>query len=910
MSKNYSILDYQLPINQNFKQLKDKGLSIIQNTVDNSWTNLNPSDPGVTILDQVCYALTELGYCNDFDIKDIFTDHNGKLIVENQFYLPEEILTTSPITINDYRKYIIDRVHEVDNVTINVLPSSKALATNIYQSYLYIERDQYVNKDAICDAAFFELNASRNLNEIFIKPIVYSEKIFELVGDIHINSISNLSETLLEISTAIRDFIFPKVKQSGYDELKKNAIFDGPILENGWIRSKDLGKKKSKIENYEVNQLIGAIKNIVETPNLKCVDEIYHAPLSACTLNEIFVLDLISSISPKIVEGKNVTSKLNIYCDGHIIKQPQINTAINHLKSVISSKEKIASVSTVNLSPKLPKGSYRHIDSYYSIQNTFPELFKVGKDQIDKNAEDYEIAHVRQLKGYLTLFDQVIANQFSQLANVSKLFSFKNALTAAPHSQKVFYEKRDSYQKEHIKYPSPYEVFSPTYFYQSLKKVPNIKSLLENNNAHEFQYKLDSKDQLEKKSWKAYKDDPYNTYMFGLQTIMTDGVTDFSRRNDILDHLLSRFGESPLLFDSFLKDSKFSGSTIKDKVIFKSLFLQNLGVLSYNRSKSYNYASSSKLCTKLFDDKEVFEEVLLLEENKNFDFDSNTIDYLERIKSQYFINYSTIELKLSLYLGFGIIYNDFIRKCNIDLSSDNQIITQVEQQVKVALWLIQQKKGALFIETNLLLQAAEYQVVIHDGGDDSCWSTTYFATNSTLSFSNAIDIGNWLNEYKEVTSQYDFIDYDSSNGLILKTNLETFDISYSDTFNWDGPWFDLPNAKGLKMVIIAKWDDNTRTYMSHPAFNDSVQAFIPSFIPTLNTPIFNKKRNQLFESELPMHVNVNTIPYDENQFLSLIPKYVKWHNAVRFNDSNFQKLSSEVAKESAELAQALLKLKS
>ena len=69
MTKENYIIDTQLPLELDFKALKAEGLAYIQRHSSSEWTNLNPSDPGVTILEQLCYAFTELGYCANFPIK-------------------------------------------------------------------------------------------------------------------------------------------------------------------------------------------------------------------------------------------------------------------------------------------------------------------------------------------------------------------------------------------------------------------------------------------------------------------------------------------------------------------------------------------------------------------------------------------------------------------------------------------------------------------------------------------------------------------------------------------------------------------------------------------------------------------------------------------------------------------------
>ncbi len=78
MADDNYIIDQPVPVNQDFKALKELGLEFIRDHSGNEWTNLNASDPGVTILEQLCYALTELGYCNDFSVGDILAEPSAR----------------------------------------------------------------------------------------------------------------------------------------------------------------------------------------------------------------------------------------------------------------------------------------------------------------------------------------------------------------------------------------------------------------------------------------------------------------------------------------------------------------------------------------------------------------------------------------------------------------------------------------------------------------------------------------------------------------------------------------------------------------------------------------------------------------------------------------------------------------
>ena len=51
--------------------LRQFGLDSIQIVSGGKWTDYNYHDPGITFLEQLCYAITDLGYRTNFPIQDI-----------------------------------------------------------------------------------------------------------------------------------------------------------------------------------------------------------------------------------------------------------------------------------------------------------------------------------------------------------------------------------------------------------------------------------------------------------------------------------------------------------------------------------------------------------------------------------------------------------------------------------------------------------------------------------------------------------------------------------------------------------------------------------------------------------------------------------------------------------------------
>ncbi len=817
MEKLNHIEDITLPIEVNFEALKAEALAHIQRNNDNTWTNLNPSDPGVTILDQLCYAFTELGYCNNFPVKDILTNKEGKLAIKNQFYLPEDILTTSPITLDDIRKYVVDKVKEVINVQITPVKNNSYVVNSLYEVAVLInptldkkkeieiteikngKEENYVktSQELILQNTFFILNSCRNLGELFLYPTSLVDKKYLVSGELEIENGFDLTSILVEINHAINTYVFPKLIQTGYKELIKegettDAIFNGPKLKNGWIAKANMQPKHNKIKAYEITEVIQSIKGVASITNVS-FDKAKNPYEVVSSEEEILVFDFITSATSIETDGVQVSRKgpslsngLQVFRKGRTLNNSIHTSIVKELSDLEQPTGQIGRVAAIKMFPDVPQGKYRDISSYYSIQNTFPEAYTVGSEGVNANATDFQIAQSRQLKGYLTLFDQVLTNQFMQLANLDGLFSFANSVTGDSSDTKQFYSLQTAYEKKHTKYPAPYQCFSPTYYYQSLyKEVPHIRPLLRNFEKHQFSYNIQSSQASINSSWTDYKGDPYNSYIWGLMSFMEDEEVNLERRNDILDHLLARHGESPMVIDTIIEGFVYSGNSQKDKVIIKSLYLQNLGLLSYYRTKAYNFIGASPLEINSISQAELPEEKyeklrkkLVQGNQKDFIFDTLKINKEQKIEVSDFTNYSALELKLNLLFALNAYYQDYL----------------IDYNNAYAYWLITQRKGFLCIETDLLKKSVGYEQPIID---------PFF--NNTLIFI--------FPKFFEGKEDFKISDFNNRLTYFLESELPV-QVSW-DKFYAEG--------KSLKEIIIAysTWYNNLRFNQEQGTLNSN-----------------------------------------------------------------------------------------
>jgi hypothetical protein len=88
-----------------FDFLRKKGIEYIESLGSQFWTDYNTHDPGITILEVLCYAITDLGMRINLPIEDLLSNNTAP--INEQFFTASEILPMQAVTTLDYRKILI-----------------------------------------------------------------------------------------------------------------------------------------------------------------------------------------------------------------------------------------------------------------------------------------------------------------------------------------------------------------------------------------------------------------------------------------------------------------------------------------------------------------------------------------------------------------------------------------------------------------------------------------------------------------------------------------------------------------------------------------------------------------------------------------------------------------------------------
>ncbi len=516
-----------------YEFLRAEGMKLIQQMAGDTWTDHNIHDPGITILEQVCYAITDLAYRMDYDIQDIIGSDTTSTY-EN-LYSPATILTTNPVTVLDIRKVAID-VDGVKNAWIEKVTQKRAgeileadsTPMGLYR--VFIEKDGLfdIPGSTIIKDVKEKLYGCRTICEDFEEIKLLDTQGVRLQGVIEIaDTVDDVNEMVANILYRVGAHFSPRIPfYTLQQQLEKgkstDEIFDGPRLLNGFIDDQDL------LQNYRKEELQTSvvIKEIMDQTGVLAIDKIALATGTNTVKNWLLPLD--TSKTPILdVEGTlaqlSFTSKgLAVGIDTERIKTLYNQKRVERVSRAVSGKE---------LDMIMPETQAQQLENYDSIQNQFPANYGIGELGLPDSATPARKAQVKQLNAYLLFFEQILANYFSQLAHFKKLMSFDGEDTS-------------------------------TYWNQSLLEcVPGASEVIGN-----------------KENYKAY-----------LSEMTADANSGLLRKNKFLNHLLARFAEKFTAYGMVLKDLNNDTAAMDKKLIKdKAQFLKEYPEVSACRSKAYD----------------------------------------------------------------------------------------------------------------------------------------------------------------------------------------------------------------------------------------------------------------------------------------------------------------------------------
>jgi hypothetical protein len=236
-----------------YEAMRQEGIDRTQQLSGDIWTDYNEHDPGITILENLCYALTELGYKTNLPVEDLLFGKGSEKFDprDNAMFPAPEVLPCTPQTLLDYRKLIIDQILGVKNAWVIPLDRSE-LGINmngLSQVYLQLDPSFRGEPAAVIAETRHLLAAHRNLGEDVDRiEILQSEKI-AFQAEINLSANVVAESVLAEAFFRIGEMLTPQVRFHTLEDMLESGetwdhIFNCPLPRHGFIKDADLQRSE------------------------------------------------------------------------------------------------------------------------------------------------------------------------------------------------------------------------------------------------------------------------------------------------------------------------------------------------------------------------------------------------------------------------------------------------------------------------------------------------------------------------------------------------------------------------------------------------------------------------------------------------------------------------------------------
>jgi hypothetical protein len=539
------------------QDLYRRGIDLVRFYAREVWTDHNIHDPGITTLELLCYALTDLAYRAGYGIEDLLAPADKAHPAKSTLYTARRILPNRPLTIADYRKLLIDlpgvknawlRPAELtycaDVVNAKLLhthpglPAIRPVQIHGLYEVLIDYMDAVVDADdraAVLTRVQQVLQVNRNLCEDFVRFDAVATEDFVLCAEVDLDADADVAGVAATILFEVQQLLAPAVGNYSLSEILQRQkpdgspytvadAFEGPVLECGFIDDGELARADLQAEIH----LSDVISVVMDIGGVRAVRDIVVNSLSAPGSAPVppdnrWAVPVQAGHKALLRRDR---SRLVFYKRGLPVVAAAEEVARRYAALAEAARAKMETPVEYDL--PIPGGRYRDPAHYYSFQNHFPMTYGLSEFGLPGAAHARRQALVYQLKAYLLFFDQIMANYCAQLAHVPDLFS------TDPHlSQSYFCQVVESFKEYGL-------IYGP------------------------------------------------GTDAAVLRQLSEDERLFLDRRNRFLDHLIARFGESFQEF-AFTLQSAFGGRPTA-AIISKCKFLDEYPQIGAGRSLAYNQA--------------------------------------------------------------------------------------------------------------------------------------------------------------------------------------------------------------------------------------------------------------------------------------------------------------------------------
>lgn len=450
------------PDGLDFDALRKSGLAMLQALAGENWTDYNLHDPGVTILEQLSYGLTDLAYRSEFPAEDYLAGPFGQIdYARHALHPADEILPSQVLTAEDYRKLLYDSIPEIEDVWVTREEQGEEQGKErgeggspipgLYHLRLKL-RDSVQDdlsgqqQDALEQRVIAQVSATyhahRNLGEDLGRVSIIATRPVYLQGDIQIHSLRDSAlifadiffRCALQLMSGLRIEHYREASEAGASLAE---VFEGPLTLHGRVIDVDgRAGPGAQISLAKLIALVQGVDGVTHVQRLSLCDQAGRpvslddgdATVLRLRFPEQAQSHLLRLHFASAAVGHDAAAMAGPTGQQRLLQQEKdqamlaearealrkVRFEFDTLRNTQQSREAIVPA---------PTGVLRALDDYYSIQHQFPAIYGINRFGVPASAPLQRKVSARQLKAYLFLAEQLMANYLADLQAIPALFS-------------------------------------------------------------------------------------------------------------------------------------------------------------------------------------------------------------------------------------------------------------------------------------------------------------------------------------------------------------------------------------------------------------------------------------------------------------------------------------------------------
>ncbi|MCP5109403.1 MAG: hypothetical protein GY953_01060 [bacterium] len=522
-----------------------------------------------------------------------------------------------------------------DSLTTNVTPDVDATLAGAAPAIFEEFRKRFAQAAKTVDGARDRLHAHRSLCEDYGAIHIAGTDEIGLCAEIEVNEGADIDRVSAEIRHRVQTFLAPRVlfrtlKERLESGLAFDDIFNGPALRHGFLDAGEVESADLRAELH-TSDLINIIMDIPEVTAVRDLQISRFHMGETLEAGERWCLILSGERTLRLSKAH---SRL-IFYKGLIPYQADEEEAETNLRK-LQLLDRAKRLEESDYDVPVPTGRARGVRRYHSVQNEFPMTYGIGRIGLSTTSSAQRKAQARQLKAYLLLFDQLLADYLAQLGHLRQLFSldarmrrtyFGQPLYSLPESYRVTATAlqrleaagvpaavRNDLRNLQDEATAAEDVFrvsvegtiDPAAFDAHAdtivdacrhaareqpdvpRIVPLVKPFVDAHYGPEMDWDRPATFDVE---WEQFRTEAAGTWLDAHTAgdpLREDADTFAERRNRMLDHLMARFAESftDYAVQVFTLDRRNAPT---DLISDKIAFLQDYTQISRDRGKASNY---------------------------------------------------------------------------------------------------------------------------------------------------------------------------------------------------------------------------------------------------------------------------------------------------------------------------------